>query len=162
MDQETHPGSAALAAYALHVQEKNMAREQKLSAAAHRRQAKTEKLQVDAYGLRKRAKELTAASWQHATKAKAAREEMLEHAAKALKQLTSRMPPEFQGWGCTKTHIYAALLKTLESQVARVSPALAVIAEALQLLLTHRDWTEKTLTRLSGARSKSWPVPAAE
>lgn len=162
MDQETHPGSAALTAYALHVHAKNLAAESRASAAALRRQAKTEKLQVDAYGLRKKAKELTAASRQQAAGAKAARKEMLEHAAKALKQLTTRMPPEYQGWGQTKTHIYAGLLKTLEAQMARVSPALAVIAEALQLLLTHREWTEKTLTRLSGARSKSWPVPAAE
>ena len=162
MDQETHPGSAALAAYALHVHNKNAAREKRISAAAHRKEAKTQKLQVDAFALRKTAKELTAASRQHAASAKATREEMLEHAARALKQLTTRMPAEYQGWGCTKTHIYAGLLKTLEAQVARVSPALPVIAEALQLLLTHRDWTEKTLTRLSGARTKSWPVPAAE
>ncbi|WP_152643464.1 hypothetical protein [Paracidovorax citrulli] len=162
MDQETHPGSAALAAYAQHAHAKNMAREQKMSAAALRKQAKTEKLQVDAFALRKKAKDLTAKSRQHAASANATRKEMLEHAAQALEQLTTRMPPEYQAWGSTKTHIYAALLKTLESQVARVNPALAVIAEALQLLLTHRDWTEKTLTRLSGARAKSWPVPAAE
>ena len=159
MDQETHPGSAALAAYALHVHNKNAARERRISAAAHRKEAKTQKLQVDAFALRKTAKELTSASWQHATAAKAAHTEMLEHAARALKQLTTRVPPEYQGWGCTKTHIYTGLLKTLETQVARTNPALPVLAEALQLLLTHREWDEKTLTRLSGARTKAWPTP---
>lgn len=161
MDQESHPGSAALTAYFQHVHDKNAAREKGLSAAAHRKQAKAEKLQVDAFALRKKAKELTAASRLHAASAKVTREEMLEHAARALKQLTTRMPPEYQSWGCTKTHIYTGLLKTLETQVARTNPALPVLAEALQLLLTHREWDEKTLTRLSGARKKTWPVPDA-
>ncbi|WP_019700420.1 hypothetical protein [Paracidovorax oryzae] len=162
MTNETHPGAAAVEAFGRYVRAKNLAAEARLSAAALRKQAKTEPLQVDAYGLRKRAKELTAVSAVHAAEAKSCREAVLTHAGKALEQLTVRMPPEYQGWGCTKTHLYAGLLKTLESQVARVSPALPVIAEALQLLLTHRDWTEKTLTRLSGARTKAWPVPAAE
>ncbi|MDA8522014.1 hypothetical protein [Acidovorax sp. NCPPB 4044] len=46
--------------------------------------------------------------------------------------------------------------------MGRVSPNLGVISEALQLLLSHRDWTEATLSRLSGARTKAWPMPADE
>lgn len=162
MTTEPHPGDAAVKCFGCHVRQKNLSREKRLAAAQHRKQARLEKLQVDAYALRQQAKQLTVASKECAAEAQAARDEMLEHAAQALKQLTARMPPEYQGWGATKTHIFAQLLQVLAAQVARVSPSLPVIAEALQLLLTHHTWDDRTLMRLGGPRNARWPTSAGE
>ncbi|MDR6216215.1 hypothetical protein [Paracidovorax wautersii] len=158
MNTETHPGESAVTCFGCHVRQKNLSREKRHAAAQHRKQAKLEKLQVDAYALRQKAKTLTTESRICAASAKAARDEMLEHAEAALKQLTARMPPEYQGWGATKTHIFAQLLQVLAAQVNRVSPSLPVIAEALQLLLTHHTWDDRTLMRLGGARTAAWPA----
>jgi len=160
MATESNPGTLAVQCFSRHVQQKSLAREKRYAAAEHRKQAKQEKLQVDAYSLRQKAKALTAEAWECAASAKAARQEMLQHAAQALKQLTARMPPEYQGWGATKTHIFAQLLQALAAQVARVSPALPVVAEALQLLLTHQSWDDRTMMRLGGPRRAGWPATA--
>ena len=147
-----HPGDLAAVKCASYVRQRNESKEQRLRAALLRQEARTEPLKVDAYAKRLEAKKCSARAVELRIGAASVKEELIALFADASKELVSRLPPEYAGWGVIKTRAYMKLLTLLSAQSKRGSPNLVLTTEALVLMRDHQSWTSDTFARLAAIK----------
>ena len=159
--QETHPGLLAITFQANFVETKTKAKTLRDEAASLRREAKATKLSVDAAELRRQAKPLTEEAKGLELEAKACKDKVVVHTSAATELLNKRMPPEFAQWGIMKTRAYTKVLGVLVAQQKRIHPNLSLATQAINLLLTHQDWTDDLLPKLAAITTVPRELPRA-
>ncbi len=159
MTEAIHPGHVAVNLHHQYAKYRGLQLEKRGDAAELRERAKAAPLKVDAVQLRKQAKPLSEEAANAGAAAGKALQQFLQKAQEAQQALTARMPPEWQTWGVTKTRAYTNALQILTVQLTRVHPKPEVVANAIQHLLGHSTWRERTLQILIAASPTAKSLP---
>lgn len=124
-----------------------------------RKQAKTVALKSDAFAMRAKAKPLSDEAQTLKVQMGKTSKAFLEHAQQAHTLLTKRMPEGWCQWGVVKTRAYATCLDIVATQLQRVHPAPAVVAMALQHVLSHESWSDHTMAQLATTKANAKEIP---
>ncbi len=124
-----------------------------------RKQAKTAVLKADAFAMRAKAKPLSDEAQTIKVQMGKTSKAFLEQAQHAHALLTKRMPDGWCQWGVVKTRAYATCLDIEATQLQRVHPAPAVVAMALQHVLSHESWTDHTMAQLATTKANAKEIP---
>lgn len=123
-----------------------------------RKQAKTAPLKA-AFAMRAKAKPLSGEAQTIKVQMGKTSKAFLEQAQHAHSLLTKRMPDGWCQWGVVKTRAYATCLDIVATQLQRVHPAPAVVAMALQHVLSHESWTDHTMAQLATTKANAKEIP---
>lgn len=160
MSEAIHPGHTAVNLHRQYATYRGLQLEKRATAADLRKRAKAAPLKVDAFQMRKQAKPLSEEAANAGANAGRALKDFLQKAQEAQQVLTARMPPpEWQAWDVTKTRAYTNALQILTVQLTRRHPKPDVVASAIQHLLSHSAWQERTLQILIAASPTAKALP---
>lgn len=126
--------------------------QQRLHAAALRREAKTAALKADAFALRLKAKEASEKASAERESAKRVEEELKAAIVATVYELRARMPSDYASWGVIKTRAYMKLLTLVSAQTQRLSPNLALTTKALVMISEHPTWTADIFAKVAAIK----------
>lgn len=126
--------------------------QQRLHAAALRREAKAAALKADAFAMRLKAKEASERATAERESAKLVKKELESIIASAVKELRARMPADYASWGVIKTRAYLKLLNLVSAQTQRLSPNLQLTTAALVMMSKHPTWTADVFAKLAAIK----------
>lgn len=126
--------------------------QQRLHAAALRREAKTAALKADAFALRLKAKEASEKASAERERAKRVKEELETAIVAAVNELRVRMPSDYAAWGVIKTRAYMKPLTLVSAQVQKQSMNLALTTTALVMMRDHPAWTADIFAKVAAIK----------
>ncbi len=126
--------------------------QQRLHAAALRREAKSAALKADAFALRLKAKEASEKASAERESAKRVEEELKAAIVATVYELRARMPSDYASWGVIKTRAYLKLLNLVSVQTQRLSPNLQLTTAALVMMSKHPTWTADVFAKLAAIK----------